>query len=127
MGAAIKTLAKLREQESSPVADVGIVHSKLMAVIPKRQRLGEIIREGLEAAEMRCPFVLGKGAKSDSLSRSPVQESRFALRKIRSIDRVEEAFFKLQNFRVGPVGLLERHSTAIGERVRWGKLHEFVG
>ena len=49
-------VAHLREQESAPVADIGIVHAELVPVIAQRERLLERAGEGREAPEMRDPF-----------------------------------------------------------------------
>ena len=51
----VPIIAKLREEEAAAVADLRIVHAELMAVVTQRQRLGEVVGERLEAAEMRFP------------------------------------------------------------------------
>ena len=51
----VPIIAKLREEEAAAVADLRIVHAELMAVVAQRQRLGEVVGERLEAAEMRFP------------------------------------------------------------------------
>src|SRR3546814_4313763 len=45
-------VAKLREQEAAPVADIGVVIAELVAVIAQRERCGQIIGQGFEPAEM---------------------------------------------------------------------------
>ena len=46
------SVAQLREQEAAAVADIGIVHPELVAVIAQRQRLRQVAGQRREAAEM---------------------------------------------------------------------------
>ena len=50
--AAVGEVAQLGEQEAAAVADVGVVHAELVAVVAQRQRLGEVAGQRLEAGEM---------------------------------------------------------------------------
>ena len=54
---AVPLVAKLGEGEAAAVADVRIVHAELMAVISKRERLRQIVRQRLEPAEMPRPLL----------------------------------------------------------------------
>ena len=67
-------VAQLGEQEAAAVADLGIVHAELVAVIAQRQRLRQVVRQRLEAAEMRVPS--RPSAKPDPLGPAPVEEAR---------------------------------------------------
>jgi hypothetical protein len=58
--AAGRAVAQLREQEAAAVADVGIVGPELVAVIAQRQRLRQVVRQRLEAAEMAQPFLVAQ-------------------------------------------------------------------
>ena len=53
-------VAQLREQEPAPVADIRIVNSELVAVIAQRQRLRQIVRERVKAAEVADPLLLAE-------------------------------------------------------------------
>ena len=76
-------VAQLREQEAAAVADVGIVHPELVAVIAQRQRLGEIVGQRLEAAEMADPFLVAQIRQADRRRPAVVAEAQDRLRESR--------------------------------------------
>ena len=57
---AVPLVAKLGEGEAAPVADLRVVNAELMAVIAKRERVGQVVRQRLEPAEMRRPLLVGQ-------------------------------------------------------------------
>src|SRR5918993_1342604 len=72
----ISIVAKLREQEAAAIADVGIVHPELVAVVAERERLLEVIGERLEAAEMRRPLSVVEIAETDPIGSAATQQMR---------------------------------------------------
>src|SRR6185369_17013492 len=110
-------ITKLGEEEAAAVADVGIVHPELMAVITQRQRLDEIAGQWFEPAEVPGPIILTKLAEPNALCPSTVEESRRACLEVGGRHHVVEAFTKLQDRN----GLRLYHRPAIGERSIGGK------
>ncbi len=60
-------IPKLREQESAPVAQIGIVHAELMAVIAQGQRLPKRAGQRSEPREMRDPLIIAQISKPGML------------------------------------------------------------
>ena len=81
-------VAKLCEQEAAAVADVGIVHPELMAVIAQRQRRREVVGQRLEAPEMTDPGLVVQLAEADCRCPAIVAVPQDRLRKIRRFDGV---------------------------------------
>jgi hypothetical protein len=83
-----------------------------MPVVAKRQRLGQVAGQRLEAAEMRRPLFVSK-LQPDPLGRAAVEEARLAFGKSRRLDRVVELGPERQDLRVGP---LRNHCASSGLR-----------
>ena len=96
-------VAQLREQEAAAVADVGIVHPELVAVIAQRERLGEVVRQRLEPAEMADPVVVARARQPDRAAQRPVAEAQDRLREIGRRDRVVEVVPELEDLRLGSI------------------------
>ena len=98
-----RAVAQLREQEAAAVADVGVVHAELVAVIAQRQRLREVVRQRLEAAEMADPLLVAQPVEPDRRRRAVVAEAQDRLREIGRRDRIVEIVAELEDRRFGPV------------------------
>ncbi len=94
--------AQLGEGEPAAVADLGIVHPELVAMIAQRQRLGEVFGKRLEPAEVPYPSRVVE-FETDAFAPALVEEARSALRKARRLDDVIEVGAEGQDLRVGAV------------------------
>src|SRR5579884_566575 len=99
---AIVTVAQLREKEAAAIPNLGIVHTELVAVIAKRQRLQEISWQRFEAAEMPHPFVSAK-LQSHAFSPAPVEKSRGAPRKTGGLHAIVELVPEGKDQRIWPI------------------------
>ncbi len=97
-------VAELSEQEAAAVADVRIVHPELVAVVAQRERLGEIVRKRLEAAEMADPLRVVEPAEADRAGRDVVAEPQDGLREAGRLDRIVEGLAELEYRPLGAVG-----------------------
>ena len=103
-------IADLREGEAAPVADLRIIVAELVPVIAQRQRLREVPRQRLEAAEMPRPSRFVQAAEPDAVGGSPIQISRLALGEVRRLDRIEEVAAEAEERRIGQA--MRRFSSA---------------
>ena len=94
-------VAKLREEEAAAVADFRIVHAELMAVIAKRQRLGEVVGQRFKAAEMPRPSLVEM--QPDALGPTLIQKTWCAIGEPRRLDRIVEFAAERQECRIGPI------------------------
>jgi hypothetical protein len=99
----ITIVAQLREGEATPVANLRIVHAKLVPVVPKRERLREIVRQRFEPAEVCDPFVVPE-VEPDPLGPAPVEEARRALRETGRLYGIVEVGPESQELGIGPAG-----------------------
>jgi hypothetical protein len=83
-----RTFAQLREKEAAPIAEIGIVHAELVAVIAQRQRLGLRVRQRFEPTEMCQPLRIAQRVEADGCRRAVVAETQDMRRKIRRLDRI---------------------------------------
>ncbi len=88
--APVDEVARLGEEEAAAVAEVGVVHAELVAVVAQRQRLGEAAGKRREAAEMVEPVGVGEGVEADPRGPAPVAEAQARLGKVGGPDDVEE-------------------------------------
>ncbi len=96
-------VAKLGEGEAAPVADVGVVHAELVAVIPKGERLRQVLRQRLEPAEMPGP-ILVRQIEANALRPATVEKARRALREARGLHGVVEGVAEIEDSGIGCVG-----------------------
>src|SRR3546814_17587566 len=83
-------VAKRREQEAAPVADIGVVIAELVAVIAQRERCGQIIGQGFEPAEMGDPLGVAQRVQPHARRRAIVAEAPPRPGKARGLDRFVE-------------------------------------
>lgn len=74
-----------------------------MAVIAKRQRLGEVVRQRLEPAEVPRPGVVIE-LQAYTFGPALVYEARLAFGERRRLDSVVEVRPQRQDLRIRPVG-----------------------
>ncbi len=110
-------VAKLREEEAAPVADVGIVHPELVPVITERQRLAEIVRQRLETSKMAEPFLVAEPAETDGRCPAIVPEAQNRLREVGGLDRVVKGIAQRMDCGFGAIGAGLR---AMHGHVLWG-------
>src|SRR3546814_18031438 len=82
-------VAKLREQEAAPVADIGVVIAELVAVIAQRERCGTIIGQGFEPAEMGDPLGVAQRVQPHALTRAIVNDEKPRIGTASGLDRHE--------------------------------------
>src|SRR5205085_5536617 len=99
-----RAVAELGEEETPPVADVGIIGAELVPMIAQRQRLGEVVRERLEAAEAAEPLLVRQGVEPDRRRPAVVAEAKDRLREIGGADGIVEGFAELEDRGIGRVG-----------------------
>ena len=96
-------IPQLGKGEPASVADLGIVHAELVPVIAQRQRLREVVRQRLEAAEMPLPILLAE-VQSDAAGPAFVDEAANAFGEGGGLDWIVEISAEIEDCRVGPVG-----------------------
>ena len=97
-------VAQLREQEAAAVADVGIVHAELMAVIAQRQRLREVVRAAARSgAKWREPLLVVEPVQPDRGRPAVVAEAQDRLREVGRRDRIVEGVAELEDRGLGPI------------------------
>ncbi len=101
----VATIAQLREQETAPVADIGIVHAELMAVIAQRERLIEAAPKRLEPAEMRQPVGIAQAIQPNLRRRAVVAETQPRLREVGGHDGIVERLTQFQDRAFGSICL----------------------
>src|ERR1044072_3786187 len=74
-----------------------------MAVITQCQRLGQVVRQGREAAEMTRPVRVGQRVEPDFRGGAIVAEAQDRLRKFGRLDLVVELPAQLQDRALGTV------------------------
>ena len=79
-----------QEPETPAVAEVGIIGAELVPVIAQCQRGFETAGQGLEAAEMGEPLVIGETAEPDPLGPAPVPMAQHGLGKISGSNGIEK-------------------------------------
>ena len=97
-------VAKLGKGEATAIADFRIVHAELVSVVTECQRLGQVVGQRLESAEMARPGISVE-IESDAFDPSRVDETRSAFGEARRPDRVVKIGSKGQELRIGLVGL----------------------
>jgi hypothetical protein len=97
-------VAQLRKSEPAPVADLGVVHAELVAVVPERERLRQVVRQRLEPREVADPVRVGQLGKPDRARPAVVAEAQLGFREIRRGHRIAEPFGQFRNRRVGAIG-----------------------
>src|SRR5690606_22634329 len=100
-----------------PVADIGVVHAKLVAVIAQRQRHGEVVRQRREAAEVPKPGIVVDSREADRGGGAVVTEAQDRLRKIGRRDRIVEIRPQRKDrgfAAIGRTGLRPRDHRGIG-------------
>jgi len=91
-------------------------------VIAKGQRLGQVIRQRLETAEMRRPLLLVE-VQANALRPSIVDEARLAVRKARGLNRIVEGVTQVDDAGIGQVGnriTIWRLVGGSARAVQWG-------
>ena len=91
--------AQLRVQEAAPVADFGIVHAELVAMVSQCQRALQITAQRFEPAEMGDPVVIRKMIQPHAGRRPIIAPAQLRLRKCRRGDRVAQPIGEGQNGR----------------------------
>ena len=81
-------IAELGEEEAAAVADVGIVHPELVAVIAERERLGRLPGSG--SKRRNAPPTPGLSLQPDALGPAMIEEARDRLGETAGLDRVVE-------------------------------------
>ena len=97
-------IAQLGEQEPAPVADLGVVHPELMAVIAQRERLRQVAGQRLEAPEMARSIARRvRLVQPDRGGPAIVAEAQARAREIGRRDRIGQPVGRAQDLRIGAV------------------------
>ena len=75
---AVSVVAQLGEEEAAAVADVGIVHAELVAVIAQRERCLRLPGSGSKRQKCAVQAVVVEIAKADAVRPAAVEEARVA-------------------------------------------------
>lgn len=100
----IGSVAHLGKEETAPVADLGVVHAELVAVVTQRQRLRQIAGKGFEPAEMAGPLLVRQIIQPDRRVPAAIAVAEQSLREIGSRHRITEPAGEDVDFRVGTIG-----------------------
>ena len=110
-------VAHLGKKKSAAVANIGVVHTELMAVIAQGQRMGQASGEGIKATEMRNPLRILQRFQTDLGRRPIVAESQYLLREAGGHHRIGQ---KISHFINGMGGLKKRSLRESGHATIWG-------
>ena len=105
-------ISELRVEEAAPIAEARVVHAELVAVVPERERLREVLAQGLEAGEGALPFAVVERAEADPLGPALVAETQRVPREAGGDDDIGEAFAQVEEARVGLIVGRRRHEHA---------------
>jgi hypothetical protein len=83
-------IPNLREEKATPIPEMRIVGSELMAVIAQGERLLEATGQRTEATEMIDPFLIGKGIESNPPRPALVAVAEDVLRESRRFHNIVE-------------------------------------
>ena len=117
-------IAQLGEQKSASIANIGIVHTKLVAVIPQRQRFGHVIGQRLKTPEMADPRGVIISIQTNSCRPTVVAKTQFCFGKVGRAYGVTNFFAQTGDLRIRTVGRVHRfdnHSKHLGGARRKGK------
>ena len=106
-------VAQLRKQEAAAIADLRVIAAELMPVITHRQWLGEIVRQGFKALEMRDAGVRVERLQPGRAGPAPIPETLDSGRKGGRLDRVGKIGAQGHEARIGRVRRIVRHGDEL--------------
>ena len=95
-------IAALGEEEAAAVAEVGIVHAELVAVVAQRQRRLEAAGQRFEPREVADPSVVVEAVESDRRRRPVVPEAHDRLGEVGRRDGIVEVGAEVEDRPRGP-------------------------